>query len=468
MVSFSADRKVSLYSATEPMDLSGPLGMMTATMIAFIAQMESENISVRAKNHQEYLKKNGRWRGARVPYGYRPVRVEGKPGWYLEIDPKTGPAAQEAARRVLAGHSVNSVAMWLNKEGVLPPVDQARVDRGKPRLCFCGHDAHDEPCEQIHKCHHRKREGRINSKLHEYDECSEPCPEYKPRVWVRESLHQILRSPAICGIVVEDKIQIVRDDQGMPVSFAPGIIDFETWQQIQTRLDGRATRKIRTTSDSLLLNIAYCDCEEPLYLGSATHMLKTGERTFYYYRATRRPGKCPGTLSIRADKLDALVQQEMMKTLGDLKVLRRVEATAHRNGLEAERRSVAAQIVELTTEMFVKGRPRENHQELMAQLHARHGELTTAIEAEGTPEERLEETDELFRDKWEGMDTVARRLWLMDAGVRVVAVKGKMPPVKFLSLPKTKRSMIVASEDDVNAVIYLGNLGEMLRRVRQG
>jgi hypothetical protein len=331
-------------------------------------------------------------------------------------------------------------------------------------MCECGHPAHTETCDKTHKCHHRKREGRVNKKLHEYDECSEPCPAYKPRVWKRESFQQIMRSPALCGYVVENKVDIVRDDTGMPLTFAEGIVDFETWQDIQAHLDGRAVTKVRTTSESMLLNVAYCDCGSPLYLGTARHVGKTREYLKYYYRATRRAGRCPGALSIRTEVLDELVQRELLKTLGDQRVLVKVESTDHRRAIEAERRNVAAQIMELTQEMFVKGWPRANHDELMAQLQTKHSELTAVLDAEDMPETCLVETDELFRDKWETMGTLERRLWLMDAGVRVVAAKGKMPPVEFLSLPKTKRSMIVASEDDVNAVIYLGNLGEMLRR----
>jgi hypothetical protein len=265
-----------------------------------------------------------------------------------------------------------------------------------------------------------------------------------------------------------DRTQIVCDDQGMPVSFAPGIIDVETFQKLQAKMDARATTKVRTASQSLLLNVAYCECGAPYYLSMVTHTLKTGEqRTKEYYKTTRaKIGPCNGTRSIRTPILDELVQRELLKTLGDCKVLIRVTNTERRSELEAERRAVAAQIVELTQDMFVKGRPRENHNELMESLQARHAELQEALETEDDLETVLVETGELFRGKWESMNTLERRLWLMDAGVRVVALKGRRPPVKFLSLPKTKRSLIAVSDGDVHAVIYLGNLGEMLRRAQ--
>lgn len=467
MISFAADRKLELSSATEALDLLKLDGMMVATLLAFVAQKESENTSARVKNSQEYLRRVGRYGGGPLPYGYRPVQLPDQPGWYLMQDPDTCYTLREAAERVLTGHSVNSVAAWLNRKGMLSPIDRSRELRmpPKPRICSCGHDKHVLPCDKLHKCRHRRREGRKLLKLHEYDECSEPCPAYQAREWSREGLYQILRSPAICGYVVENKVEIVRDEKGMPISFAPGIIDEDTWHQLQAVMDGRAAKKVRTASDSLLLNVAYCVHEAPLYIGTTEHDLTTGPEVRHYYKTSRGPSlKCPGCRSIRVDALDPLISRELLKTLGDRKVLVKVESTAHRMAIEAERRTVAAGIMELTQEMFVRGRPRDNHDELMKQLQGKHADLTKELDAEDIPEIRLVETDERFSDKWAAMETLDRRLWLMDAGVRVVATKGKMPPIEFLTLPKLKRSMIIASEDDVHAVIYLGNLGEMLRR----
>lgn len=464
MISYAADNKLALVSATEPLDLSGPIGMMAATMIAFIGQMESENTSARVKNTHSYFRSIGRWKGALLPYGYRHTRMEGRPGWWLEIDPETATVIRDAVFRVLKGYSVNATAAWLNEQGVLPPIDRARVLRGKPRLCQCGHAEHAGSCSEIHKCRHRKRVGSKLLKLHEYDQCSEPCPEYRPRVWLRESLQEILRSPALCGYVVENKTQIVRDrETGMPVSFAEGVIEFETWQQLQAQLDGRSYNKVRTQSASLLLNVAYCDCGQPLYLANRVKRLGTGEEKVYeYYRP--RSGACPGTRVIPVAALDELVQRELLATLGHLETLRREEGSQRRTAIEVELRAVAAQIVELTQEMFVQGRPRENHAELMAELQDRHTELTADLDLELEPEVKLVPTGVLFRNKWTSMGTVERRLWLMDAGVRVVAVRGRMPPVDFGSLPVGKRSRITATDGDVNAVIYLGNLGKLLRR----
>ncbi len=463
MISFSADKEVDIHSATEKIDLSGAQGMMMATMLAFFAQMESESTSARVKNTQSYLRMVGRWRGSHPPYGYRPVKVDGMPGWYLEQDPESAAHIREAASRVIQGHAVYAVSEWLNAQGVLPPLDRARALRGKPRLCQCGHDEHDEPCAKIHKCLHRKDVNGKHKKLHEYDECSLPCPEYKRRQWTRTGLFAILRSPAICGYTVEDGIEIVRDDEGMPVVFAPGIIDFdETFQLLAARLDERKYVKVRTQTESLLLNLLHCTCGVPLYQANKFKENKGGPKTYTFYRHLKRA--CPGGKTIDVATIDGLVQREMLKTLGHLEVLVQATSSERRNEVQAELREIAAQIVALTQEMYVRGKPRENHAELMAGLQARHTELTASLESEAAPETEWVPSGQTFDAKWASMDTLGRRLWLLDAGVQVVGRRGQMPPVDFTSRPPLKRSLIAASEGDVYAVIYLGNLGEILRR----
>jgi hypothetical protein len=172
IVSYAAERKLNLISATEPLDLSGAMGLMAATTLAFVGQMESENTSARVKNTQQHFRQIGRWRGSVPPYGYRPARVDGKPGWWLEIDPESAIVAREAADRVLAGESVNALASDFNDRALPAPFDRARDLQGKPRLCACGHDAHDELCSKLHKCRHRvKVTGHKQVKAHELEAC---------------------------------------------------------------------------------------------------------------------------------------------------------------------------------------------------------------------------------------------------------------------------------------------------------
>ncbi|HET6187348.1 MAG TPA: recombinase family protein [Trebonia sp.] len=467
IVHLAAERKLNLISATEPLDLSGSAGLMSATMLAFVAQMESENTGTRVKNTQQHLRRIGRWTGARFPYGYQPVQMDGKPGWWLVFDPIAKAIVLEAVDRVLAGESVNAIANDLTRRGIAVPLDRMREirnithpdDKPTPPICQCGHDKHDEPCVKIHKCRHRTKVGeRRQVKTHEADECSEPCPEYKRRGWTRESLSELLRSPSLLGQTIEDGRVLLGND-GLPILFADPLLDHDVWLRMQERLDARRREKVRTQTQTMLLNIAWCDCGAPLYRSVET---KANGRVYDYYR--ERSDRACGTKMIPGVVLDDLVSRELLVTLGDREVLREEGSSEHRTAIEIERRAVAAQIIELTTDMFMRGRPRENHDELLAGLQARHADLTARLDAEGMPETRLVGTGELFKDKWESMTPLERRLWMLDAGIKVVAARGRRPPVEFISRPHMKRSLIAAHDGDVWAVIYLGNFGELLRR----
>jgi hypothetical protein len=424
----------------------------------------TRRLSARVKNSQAYLNKVGRWRGGRIPYGYRPVTVEGKPGKYLEADPTTVPVVWDIVARIKAGDSLFEVAAYLTGQGIPTPLDRARQLMDKPRLCRCGHGEHDEPCAKHHKCLHRTA-GVGGKKLHEYDECSVPCPEYRPREWSHDSLSVVLHNPNLLGHTIEGgRNRVLLDDAGNPVAFAPGLVRQEDWDAVQARLDERSRKKVRTSTSSLLLNIVTCDCGTPL----SKSIVDSGgrKRTYEYYRERSGFG-CRKNLGIICSVLDTLVSDKLLETLGHLETLKKQPPSAHRAELNAELKTVNAQLVQLFKERLEGERLRDNHQEISDQLEKRRSELKEQLDSEDVPETAWVPADVLFREKWESMAVKERRMWLLDAGVRVVAVRGRRPAMDFLSLPPRKRSMIVAKDDDVWAYIYLGNLGEMLRRAER-
>ncbi len=468
MVKFAADHKYTLISATEPLNLEGALGQMMATNLAFVAQLESENTSKRVVNTQNHLRRVGRWTGGPVPYGYAPMQIPGKPGWYLGLD-ESAEILRDAINNVLGGLSVNHVAERLNGQGVMTPLDRARLiqnelkpDQPKGRMCQCGHDEHEEPCEKLHKCHHRKRVDGKYAKLHEFDECSKPCLEFKPRRWIRASLYEILRSPALMGYTVEHDA-VLRDERGMPVSFAVGVIDEETFTRLQAVLDGKAKAKTRTMTESLLLGVAQCNCPQPLYRNQSVGTRKSGKEYAYVYYLPKLPCTC-GSRRIAVEDLDRMVERALLSAVGSFEVLRRVVTQAAGN--DAELRQVGQQIAELTQDQFVRGKPRADYAELMAKLQARHAELSDIPKED--PEERLVGTGQTFRQRWRDMGTVERRLWLLDSGVRVVAVRGIDPvwtmPIGPLAPGDVPRT-VFEDDGDVHVRMTLGGLAGLLRRV---
>lgn len=466
MISFASERKVDLISASETLDFSGVQGLMMATNMAFFAQMESQNTSDRVKNTQNHLRRVGRWRGGRIPYGYFPAKVDGKPGRYLEIDPTTLPTVREIVRRLSDGHSLGAVTAWLNDEGIATPLDRARELKGKPRLCQCGHDEHEGTCTKHHKCLHRAASAGI--KVHPMDECSAPCPEYRPRVWIRESLAALVRNPALMGYTVEAG-RVLYDDEGKPVRFAPGVVLPEEFDKLQSCLRSRSISPVRTQTESLLLGVAFHDCGVPLYRTTIYRVNPDGSRVYYtYYR--EHPGKACGekTRSVQTSVLDSLVTSEVLAHLGGFEVLRKEEPTARRAEIQAELKSVNAQLLDLFRERLEGDQLRSNHQELNAQLEARRTALMADLDGEQAPSPALVPTGETFSQHWDSMTMLQRRLWLLDTGVRVTACRGRMPSLELPEGPMTGGDIprsIIASAGDIHVLITLGGMASLLRRI---
>jgi site-specific DNA recombinase len=465
-VAFAADGRHRLMSATEPIDLSDIMGQMAATLFAFVGEMESRNMGLRIANNRAYLRRIGRWSGGTIPYGRYPEAVEGKPGKYLVEDVMAHAIIVEAAARVLKGESVNAIADDLNVRGIATSLDRARELSGKPPMCACGHGKHDEPCEKAHKCRHRTwKQGRSYVKTHEFDECSEPCPAYVKLKWKRNSLEVILRSRALLGQVTQSGGRVLLDDQGEPVLFAPPLILPETYEDIQGALDKRAFRKVRTNSQSFLLGVAFCDCGNPYYRHVSGSTNSAGKYYLYDNYRERADTKHCGSPAIRANLLDALVSRELLVHVGEFEVLELVKsASAEAAARSAELKMIGMQLVQLTQDMYVKGTPGKDHMDKMLALQARHAELLAAEPAQ--PGAVLKPTGQTFRLRWEGMDILDRRMWMLEAGVRVTARRGRMPsytmpepPIVAAEVPRWIR----AEDGDVYAVIMLGGMADLLR-----
>jgi site-specific DNA recombinase len=113
---------VQLASVTESLDSSTPTGEAMRDIIAIFARMESRNISVRVARAREEAARAGRpVPGGARPYGYAADKVTIIPA---EVD-----VLREAARRVIRGESLRSIAREFNARG-LRPVQAAKFSAG--------------------------------------------------------------------------------------------------------------------------------------------------------------------------------------------------------------------------------------------------------------------------------------------------------------------------------------------------
>jgi site-specific DNA recombinase len=104
---------VQLASVTESLDSSTPTGEAMRDIIAIFARMESRNISVRVARAREEAARAGRpITGGARPFGYAADK--------MTVIESEADVLREAARRVVAGESLRSIARDFNDRGLRP------------------------------------------------------------------------------------------------------------------------------------------------------------------------------------------------------------------------------------------------------------------------------------------------------------------------------------------------------------
>ena len=184
------------------------------------------------KDAYDKLRAAGQYTGGQVPFGYMPVKLDGK-GWGFEPHPEYGPVVAEMVRRYLAFQSSNVVARWLNNSGVPTSLNIVRIRNGKP------------------------------------PQASE---------WKSTTVRKILASAAITGAMVDASGKPVRDADGAVIYRAEALVSRDDYDAVQARLaaNGSSAR----VNVSPLLQIAFCgECGAAMYV-SAT---RTGGKTYRYY-----------------------------------------------------------------------------------------------------------------------------------------------------------------------------------------
>jgi len=112
-------RGAVLASVMEPIDTSTPAGEMSARMLVGFARLESQTIGLRVAAQREQTAS----RGLPAPGGWRPFgycyipQTDQAPARY-EIVPDEAAVIIEAARRVLTGEALNSIARDLSRRGI--------------------------------------------------------------------------------------------------------------------------------------------------------------------------------------------------------------------------------------------------------------------------------------------------------------------------------------------------------------
>lgn len=254
------DEGVNIVSCTEPLDTTSPMGRAMAEILQVFAAMEARTISARVSSSVDYLRRNQRFPGGRVPYGYRPAPHPSGVGRALEIHPDEAAIVQEATERALAGESLYSIARDLTRRGV-------PTKAGAPG-------------------------------------------------WSTAVLRAILLGDAVLGRV-KSKGQLVLEADGLPAPAWPPVITLDDHLALRGLLTRQRAAQPRTRAARLLSGVIVCQsCARPLIV----QIRSDGKRT---YRCTSNTNGfiCERPVTIAAEPTEAHVVAQFLALVGSWPVV---------------------------------------------------------------------------------------------------------------------------------------------------
>ncbi len=306
-------------------------------ILAVMARIERKNTRVRVTASIARLRRDGRFAGGNVPYGYRPADNPEGFGRVLVLHETEAAVVQEAAARVLTGESVYSVVRELNARGV---------------------------------------------------------PTRRRTTWSVQALRQVITSDAIVGRV-KHKGKLLTGDDGLPVQVWPPVLDLETWHQIRALLGvglptAQRPPRRRKARARLLSGIVTCAlCSAPLYLRA------NGAGHAAYGCSAKSNGRPCDGVSISADVLEEYVTEDFLSKFGDFEVVEQiVEEPSEDLALADVERAIHETLAEM-------GEDDADMVELgtrLARLKGRRTELSTAPRERVV---RLVPTGRTYSEAWE-------------------------------------------------------------------
>lgn len=379
LVEWCKAHRKALISATEGIDVTQHAGYLMGIMAAWSAEGSSLDTSARVTGTKDYLRRNGRWPGGQPSYGYRKLKNTDGPGWRLEADPESSVVIRDIVRRVLAGAAVNAIVADLNRRRVPSPRDYLKIRAG------------GSP-EQRHP-------------------------------WIARSVRVILRSPALLGQVIHDG-QVVRGDDGMPLTWAEPLIRQGDWYALQARLNAASKTKARTQTLSYVLGVGFCGvCQSPLYKWSKPNSRGV---TYSYYKCQRAYNRasqvepCPAK-PIKCERLDDVIDESIIDAYGWIEVGER--KLTQSNDRDRKLAEVGAAIAQMTHDRYVRRVTVDDFAAKLARLEAEHERLS-GLENEAAQVEWVP-SGFTVAEHWQRTETdadrTARRLFLMSHGVKVFA-----------------------------------------------
>ena len=354
---------VSLVSATEPLDMTSPIGEAMVKVLAIFAELERKTIAFRVTGAIAHLRSVGRIAGGPIPYGMKKVPNPEGAGYVLAVDDDSAVYVMDMVDRILAGESYRSICLRLNELGIPTP------------------------------------QGRISA-------------------WHPNTIRYIMQNPALWGAVVH-RGQVVRGDDGMPVRGA-AIIPRDTWDSVQAEMARRSTPLERNGSlrRGLLSGLLVCD-----YCGANLGMGRNGGKTkdkVYTCPTKGHGGMCVG-VAITAARIEEYVTDKFLEKYGSWSTSSPIFFEEREDyGPEPEElRAVETAMADLEKDRYERGLFRgdaggRRFADMYQRLESRRDVLLSEIQQRGTtsPEETFDLLPTTMGEHWGTAGMEEKRLLL--------------------------------------------------------
>lgn len=224
---------VSLVSATEPIDMTGPTGRAMAQMIATFAELEREMIKARVADSMRKAKEDNRFHGGRIPYGLTVADNPSGKGRVLVRDPHAVGVLREVLLWVVEGKTLTECARRLNER--------------------------DEPTS-------RQRGAVLKG-----------TQKARAANWRQQTLRRILTSPTMRGYRALPNGEVETDNYGLPVLAWDPICQPDEWDALQSALEAQQQTHRAPAASHWLSGVVRChECGGNL----KQHVNATGSRSF--------------------------------------------------------------------------------------------------------------------------------------------------------------------------------------------
>lgn len=350
-----------------------PTFAIMAAVIAEVAAMEAESTRERIRSMREYVlaetdPEAQRWLGGRVPFGYRAVERDGKPGKALVVDEDAARHVTTAAQMLLDGRTLTDVTRYLTEHTATPQ------GRGE---------------------------------------------------WRISTVRKMMQSPTLVGRttrrvtvghrsdgrpIVEDRV--VTDAAGLPITRWEPILEAQTYTALQELFAKRGPNESRKAA-SWLSGELFCDlCGSPLYANS-----RKG-RGIDSFRCSNKafPGsQCPGvsvSRKLAEDHMEAVI-------LGAIGGLPEYKIERHTKGPDpAELADVQLAIADVRTAFTRDG---ADYAALGERMDALAKERRRLLDERGATETTATPTGRTLADAWAEGGVRERRALIegMLDGIRV-------------------------------------------------